>query len=375
MLVDPIMTTINDTTWLTPEYLTRIVLWDEESTARTQLEAQQKVFWTVDALRKELPDAIKQWPTIPAPVRHVLRAIFAFFSASDAFANQVATEHLAAAFDASPMVIKSLISFHGMMEGIHAEAYGLLVKLSYGGSVDKDALCRDVAASPAVVAMLSWGHHYATAECSLIERLLGLIVFEGVLFTPLFAVIYAVKARSVLKIVCTTNEYIARDELMHVNNGIILLGEAIRLGHERPTEAAIHAAFTRGYACAKALMDEFLPTDIPDWFFVRETFLKYTKQLANTILEDGLGAAPLFKVDFVMPEFLKAKEVPQFTSFHAVRPTQYVRAIAASADELDELVDDAHLLSLGDPDDYDREESVDEAHRGALTKDALMMLV
>lgn len=307
-----------------------------------QLKDQHEVFWTAEAIEGLLQESAREWLELPPMVRGLLGAILMFFAVSDSFASAITLEHLLEKLAAAPMNLKSMVSFHGMMEGIHADTYGRLLKLIYQGGIDKKQIYDAICASGAVSAMIGWGEVYAAAGLGLTERLLGLVVYEGVIFTPLFAIIYAVKDKGKLKALCNANEYIARDELMHVNNALIIIKWLRSEGAISDlTEEMVHDAFRRAYGCAEQLMNEFLPHDVPDWSMIRRDFLEYTQMIANKIVV-ALGFTPPFTLgDFVLPRCLKAMVVPQFTSFHALKPTQYVLAKPVSDAELEALVSES----------------------------------
>ncbi len=337
--------------WLSFEDFDSSVYWPVESVFDTQLNDMMDRFWRRDSIAIYIQGDIEHWKTLPANVKKALTFVLHMFFSADSFANALTLEHLMGEY--KDMHMRGMISFHGFMEVIHAQVYGLLLKPVYPDGLDKRRIYAFICSSPAVSGMLKWGHTYAQPGLKRTTRLFGVLAFEGIIFTPLFAIFYAVKSMNVLVGMCQANEYIARDELMHVNNALLLLFHELEKGDLLDSiewYVELRALLTGAMACADLLLDEALPEDIPEWNMNKIFFREYTRTLANKIAE-ALGMPAMYKVDLEMPEFLKKKELMQLTSFHSLRGTQYKQALPIDTDALGAVMDSLAITACAESDE------------------------
>lgn len=282
---------------------------------------QLEAFWTPNESMTSIKEDFKNFPLLPQPVQFTVSSILHFLFAADAYASQLTTETLTAEYE--DIVSKGMLATHGFMEIIHAQAYGIIIEIPYGGAVPLEVAYQRVADSPAVRRMLKWGHSYTEPNLPHMDRLVGLLSYELLVFTPLFMFIIALKSRNVLPAICTTNELVARDELKHGNNVLILInyqrGKGVPLNEEH-VKATFHAAML----CANSLIIEALPEDLPEWNLCKQDASDYTKRIANAVLA-AMQFTPMYKVDSEVPGYMAKLGMGQFTSFHSERPSEYKR--------------------------------------------------
>jgi ribonucleotide reductase beta subunit family protein with ferritin-like domain len=286
-----------------------------------------KLFWTAELTVTRINEDINQWPSLPEPLRNMLSAILHFLFAADAFAIEILDELVKEDLD---MSARCLLKFHAMMEGEHAKAYGHLLRIPYAGQAYNLAdIYNKTIHTPAVYLMINWGETYARKSMPLEDRIIGMICFEGIIFTPLFAPILALKSEGgILDTLSTINEFVIRDEYQHMLNIILMFLHFIECGRfKRPTNQHVHERIQEAVEVSTKLIQHMLPVDIPKYKMIKSVFIDYTKSVADKVLE-MMGYPKFYNIQFIVPTYLTLKDMSQVTSLHSMRSSQYMLSLS-----------------------------------------------
>lgn len=176
------------------------------------------VFWTAEEidLVSDLPD----WEKLNENEKHFISHVLAFFSASDGIVN----ENLALRFynDVQIPEARQFYGFQIAMENIHAETYGLLIDTYIKDPSLKDRLFNAVKYLPCVEKKARWAMEWIGSKASFAERLVAFAAIEGIFFSGSFCAIFWLKKRGLMPGLCTSNEFISRDEGLHCEFACLL---------------------------------------------------------------------------------------------------------------------------------------------------------
>jgi ribonucleoside-diphosphate reductase beta chain len=161
-----------------------------------------------------LSQDIADWQRLNFDQQHFIKMVLAFFASSDVIIN----ENLSARFinDVKPLEIKILYDFQKMMENIHSEMYALLIDTYISDPVEKTHLFNAVKTIPVIAEMSAWATRWMRSDEPYCVRLIAFAAFEGILFSGPFCSIYWIKSKGMMPGLAESNDFIARDESMHV---------------------------------------------------------------------------------------------------------------------------------------------------------------
>lgn len=208
----------------------------------------EQSFWTAEEV--DLHADQKDWERLSDDERHFIKHVLAFFAASDGIVN----ENLAVNFMREVQLpeARCFYGFQIMMENIHSEMYSLLIDTYIKDPQEKQYLLSAIDTVPAVGKKADWAMRFI-ANGSFAERLVAFAAVEGIFFSGSFCSIFWLKKRGLMPGLCTSNEFISRDEGMHCDFACLLysmletklsreqvydiITEAVRYEHEFVTSA------------------------------------------------------------------------------------------------------------------------------------------
>jgi ribonucleoside-diphosphate reductase subunit M2 len=176
-------------------------------------------FWKVDDvdLSKDLAD----WKKLSTDEQYFLKMILAFFSSSDG----IVCENLSLRFsnDIQIAEVRAFYAFQNFMESIHSEMYSLLIETYIEDQKEKMDLLQATSNFPFIREKAVWVRKYISDyDAPFNVRLIAFAITEGIFFSSSFAAIFWIKQKNILPGLCLSNEYISRDESLHVEHAILL---------------------------------------------------------------------------------------------------------------------------------------------------------
>lgn len=182
-------------------------------------------FWKVDDV--DLSKDVSDWKQLNNDEQHFIKMVLAFFSSSDG----IVCENLSLRFSNEVQVseVRSFYAFQNFMESIHSEMYSLLIETYIDNSDEKSKLFKATSEYPFIQRKANWAKHYINDyRTSFSTRLIAFAIIEGIFFSSSFAAIYWIKQRNILPGLCLSNEYISRDESLHVDHAVLLYSKLKR---------------------------------------------------------------------------------------------------------------------------------------------------
>ena len=179
-------------------------------------------FWKAEDI--DLSRDYSDWVTMSADEQHFIKMVLAFFAASDG----IIIENLISRFmvEIQSSEIRAFYSFQNFMENVHSETYSLLIDTYIKDSDEKAKLFNAIENFPCIKKKTDWARKWISDDSSnFATRLLSFAIVEGLFFSSSFASIFWIKKKNILPGLCLSNEYISRDESLHVAHAVMLYGK------------------------------------------------------------------------------------------------------------------------------------------------------
>lgn len=170
--------------------------------------------------------------------RNFLEHPLGYFAGSDKIVNDNIMNNFIEDFPV--LECQVFYSHQAMQEQVHAEVYSKLITMLISDPEKRKRLFKALETIDVVRAKGEWAQRYSDREkYSRAERLLAFICVEGIFFAASFASIFYFRPRGILHGLCQSNDYISRDEGLHVRFACKLFSHII----DKPSTEAVHAIF------------------------------------------------------------------------------------------------------------------------------------
>jgi ribonucleotide reductase beta subunit family protein with ferritin-like domain len=176
-------------------------------------------FWTAEEI--DLSRDIDDWNKLSDNERYFIKNILAFFAASDGIVN----ENLAGRFfnEVKIAEAKAFYGFQIAMEIIHSEMYSLMIDTFIKDTEEKNVLFNAMDTIPCIQEKAQWALKWIEDKDTIFaKRLIAFAVVEGIFFSGAFCSIFWLKERGLMPGLCTSNEFISRDEGLHCEFAVLL---------------------------------------------------------------------------------------------------------------------------------------------------------
>jgi len=208
-------------------------------------------------------------------------------------------------------------------EAVHAETYAVLIDTLVKDPARKAELFKGLS-QPQVEGKRLFAEEYLNTKRSFGERLVASIVIEAVLFSSSFCGIFWLRKRNLCPAVTLANDFISRDEGLHVDFGCALL--SLLSSDERPSDVRIREIVRAGVDVEEDFLDRSLPINLVG---INADLAKtYVRFVADRLLEQ-MGLAPEFKASNPFP-WMQAQGMASKSNFFEKRESQYSHVTAAS---------------------------------------------
>jgi ribonucleoside-diphosphate reductase subunit M2 len=284
-------------------------------------------FWKVDDvdLSKDLTD----WKNLSSDERYFIKMILAFFSSSDG----IVCENLSLRFsnDIHIAEVRAFYAFQNFMETIHSEMYSLLIETYIDNQEEKNDLLQATSKFPFIEQKTMWIRKYiSNYDAPFNVRLIAFAITEGIFFSSSFAAIFWIKQKNILPGLCLSNEYISRDESLHVEHAILLYS---KLNKRVPKEL-----FDQMLQEAVAIEIDFICNSIPCRLIGMnsDSMTKYIRFVADRLAVQ-LGYQKIYLASNPF-SFMELISVETKTNFFEHRVSEYALADKSKKDVFEDNV-------------------------------------
>lgn len=209
-------------------------------------------FWFVGEI--DLTSDAKDWnEKLNDGERFFLSRVLAFFAGMDGVVN----ENLVCRFmnDVKVQEFRMVYGIQIAIETIHEQMYNKLIDTYITNQNEKNKLFDGINQIPSIKKKAEWALKWITNSESFAERLVAFAVIEGVFFSAAFCSIFWIKKRGLLAGLTHSNEFISRDESLHVEFAYLIYSTLnVKLSKEKLTDIVVE-----GLEIEKEFVNEALP--------------------------------------------------------------------------------------------------------------------
>lgn len=273
------------------------------------------VFWTAEEIDL-VPDLV-DWEKLNKDEKHFITHVLAFFAASDGIVN----ENLALRFynDVQIPEARCFYGFQIAMENIHSETYSLLIDTYVKDSKEKDRLFHATKHLDCVAKKADWALRWIKSDKSFAHRLVAFAAIEGIFFSGSFCSIYWLKKRGLMPGLCTSNEFISRDEGLHCEFACLI--HSLLTPEEQVSTEVITQIITEAVAIEKEFITEALPVSL---IGINADLMKQYIEFVADVWLSRLGA-PVYYNSQNPFEWMELISLEGKTNFFEKRVSEYQR--------------------------------------------------
>jgi ribonucleoside-diphosphate reductase subunit M2 len=259
----------------------------------------------------------KDWNTLNDDEKHFIKLILAFFSSSDG----IVCENLSLRFSNEIQIseVRAFYAFQNFMESVHSETYSLLIETYIEDDKEKHDLFEAAKVYPSIQKKTVWGQKWITDnKSSFNTRLIAFAIIEGIFFSSSFAAIFYIKQRNILPGLCLSNEYISRDESLHVQFACLLYSKL----KKRVSEKRFIEIMTEAVQIEIDFICEALPYKLPG--MNQDLMTEYVKFVADRLCLQ-LGYDKIYNSSNPFA-FMELISIEKKTNFFEHRVSEYALA-------------------------------------------------
>lgn len=268
-------------------------------------------FWTVEEV--QLDKDIDDWKKLSDDERFFIKNILAFFAASDG----IVLENLVDNFCSEVQIAeaRAFYATQSFFENIHSEMYSLLIDTYISDTVEKDKLFRSLETNETVKKKAEWVMEYMNDKLPFSHRLIAFAAVEGIFFSGSFASIFWLKNRKIMDGLCLSNDFISRDESLHVQFACTLFKHI----ENKPHRETVLEIILSSLEIEKEFLTKSLPVSLIG--MNAESMSEYMEFVTDHLLQ-MLGYKKYFftKNPFSWMEFISLEDK---TNFFEQQPSQY----------------------------------------------------
>lgn len=279
-----------------------------------QYNLQKAAFWTAGDVTFEKDN----YDSLSDDKKRILKHVMGFFSAADAIVNENIFSNLLKRMPAQEA--RCMYMFQGAQENVHSEVYSRMIDRYIEDPEEKREMFRAALNMEAVKKKIDWATRWLEEAEGIAQVIAAFIIVECLQFPMIFAIIYWMASENwPLDGFFLSNEFIARDEGMHGDAGIVVYKEYIPAEAKLPQET-IHQMVEGAIEADQqfvhsALGGESFPGMSP------ELLTQYAQFLGDQTLKE-MGYEPLYNVDNPF-RFMKKQGMTGRTDFFSKRVSEY----------------------------------------------------
>jgi ribonucleoside-diphosphate reductase subunit M2 len=282
-----------------------------EPNIMSSYEVQRAAFWTPSEI--DFSKDASDFEKLNSNEKHFIKMVLGFFAASDTLVNI----NLAERFIREVQIREAILTYtwQMMMENIHNEVYSLMIDNIIRDPIEKNKLFNAISEFPCIAKKALWAKKWIESNASFSQRLLAFAIVEGVFFSGSFCSIFWIKKKNLMPGLCDSNEFIARDEGMHVDFAILLYS----MIKKKLDQEVVHKMFKEAVEIEREFICESLPCSLIG--MNNQLMTDYIQYVADRLLlelkyEKIWGTVNPF-------DFMESISMEGKTNFFESRPTQY----------------------------------------------------
>ena len=271
-------------------------------------------FWTSDEV--SLSEDVHAYEKLSDDEKTLVQRVLGFFSQADS----IVLENIQTNFGEEITIPESrmFLSNQGFMESEHAIVYSALIDALISDPGERALLLDSIEHIPSVRRKAEWAEQWMNHRQRFATRLIGFACVEGILFSSSFASIFWLKTRQNIPGLNLSNQFISRDEAMHVYHAVALY---TCLRYPLP-EDTVHRIVIGAVDAEKEFVDDSMPRTLIG--MNKDLMKQYVEFVADTLVTD-LGYDRIYGSANPFA-FMENLGLQGKTNFFEHRPSDYARA-------------------------------------------------
>lgn len=280
---------------------------------------QQESFWTAEEI--QFTHDYHDFLTLSEDQQHYIKMILAFFAASDGIVNFNLREYFLR--EIKPVEAQIAYGYQLMMENIHGEVYSDMLLNIVKDDKERDFLFNAISTVPSVKMMTDWIFKWIKSDTSIGYRIIAMSIVEGVFFSGAFCSIfwfkkYVATGPEFMKGLVGSNEFIARDEGLHVNFACALYSYI----KNKVSSDDVYDMFREANEIVKVFNTDSIPCRLIG--MDADLLTQYVQYIADRLLV-SLGYEKMWMVTNPF-NFMESIGMLSKANFFEKRPTDYQKA-------------------------------------------------
>ena len=273
---------------------------------------QEAAIWFVEEV--DLSRDYKDWIKLNENEQFFIKNILAFFAASDTIVNINLLERFMN--DVKPLEARFAYGAQYAMEQRHSEAYSLMIETLIKDPNEKKKLFNAVKEIKCVKKKADWAFKWIESNVPFSYRAIAFCIVEGIFFSGAFAAIFWLKERNLLPGLCDFNNFISRDEGMHVDFGAFMYSEL----RDKMDDKKVYEIIKEAVDIEKEFITESLPCNLLG--INSDSMSKYIEFVADKLLYD-LGYNKIFNINKCPLEYMEKISMQTTKNFFESRNDAY----------------------------------------------------
>lgn len=291
----------------------------------------KKCIWFDDEV--DISGDNNDWKKLNENEKFFIKHILAFFASSDG----IIMENLAANFlnEVQMAEARAFYSLQMFMENIHSVMYSKLIETYVSNTNEKIKLFNAVESMPAIKSKAEWAKRWISSDSRFAMRLVAFTIVEGLFFSGAFCSIYWLSERGLMPGLCMSNEFIARDEKLHVEFGALLYTKHVV---NKLSQDEINELITDAVRIEKEFITESLPVSLLG--MNSNMMMQYIEYVAGRLITILGHKSPYENIKNPFP-FMDRISLQNQTNFFDTRVSEYQRTVNSS--HIDENFDEINF--------------------------------
>ena len=238
-------------------------------------QKQLACFWVANEV--DFAADRNQFDALTPNEQTLVKGILAFFAASDSVVALNITDNFCK--DVPVLEAQMTYAYQSMMEGIHSEAYSIMIDVLISDPSEKVELLQNLQHVPSVALKNAWANRYRDGNLSFAQRIVAYVIVEGLFFSSSFAGIFWFKQRNLLPALTKSNTFIARDEGQHVQFGALIYSKLVN----KLTQSQMHDMMSDAVEVERKFVHDTLPDRLMG--LNADIMCQYVEFVADTLLQ------------------------------------------------------------------------------------------